>query len=221
MLHTFVSIDPNDVNFANVGFARGPLVCPAVEIETTDRSMTKKALIIVDLQNDYFPGGKWVLEGIEKAASNAARLIMAAREAGIPVIHVRHESTSTDAPFFVAGTPGANTHDLVRPAAPEPIVLKHSANSFKDTDLAELLNRHGVEEVTICGAMSQMCIDATTRAAADIGYACTVVHDACAARGVVFDGVEVTAQQVHTAFMGSLGFGYAKIIGTDEYLTTQ
>lgn len=179
--------------------------------------MSKKALVIVDLQNDYFPNGKWVLDGIEAASANAARLIAASREAGVPVVHVHHES-GADAPFFNPGTEGAEINGSVKPADGEETVLKHAPNGFKDTKLEAILRRGDIEQLTICGAMSQMCIDATTRAAADLGFACTVIHDACAARATAFDGVDVPAQQVHAAFMASLGFGYAKVVSTDEYL---
>ena len=106
--------------------------------------MSKKALVIVDLQNDYFPNGKWVLDGIEAASANAARLIAASRQAGIPVVHVRHES-GADAPFFNPGTSGAKIHGSVKPADDEEVVLKHAANSFKDTDLEHILRRGDIE----------------------------------------------------------------------------
>ncbi len=182
--------------------------------------MTKEALLIVDLQNDYFPDGKWVLSGIEAASTNAARLLAAHRDAGKDIIHVRHESQSPDAPFFHAGTLGAEIHPSVAPSGDEAVVVKHAANSFRDTGLENLLKEKGIDQLTICGAMSQMCVDATTRAAADLGFACTVVHDACAARDTAFNGVDVPAAQVHAAFMSSLGFGYARVVGTDDFLSS-
>ena len=98
------------------------------------------------------------------------------------------------------------------------MVLKHQVNSFRETDLKELLDRHGVEEVVICGAMSHMCVDAGTRAASDLGYKCIVVHDACATRDQEFEGKVVPAADVHAAFMAALQFGYAKLVSTEEYL---
>lgn len=180
--------------------------------------MTKRALVVVDIQNDYFPAGKWPLSGIEAAADNAARLIASARAAGDLVIHIRHEFATDDAPFFTPGSEGAQVHPKARNLAGEHVALKHQVNAFRGTDLKETLDRNGVTEVVICGAMSHMCIDAAARAASDFGYQVTVVHDACATRDLEFDGVHATAAEVHAAFMAALGFAYATLRSTDEYL---
>jgi len=181
--------------------------------------MPKRALVLIDIQNDYFPGGKWTLRGIESAADNAARVLAAARAAGDLVVHVRHEFPTTDAPFFAPGSDGAQIHPKVTNREGEPVVLKHHVNAFRETDLKAILDRHGVEEVVICGAMSHMCVDAGTRAASDLGYRCVVVHDACATRDQEFEGAVVPAAQVHAAFMTALKFGYAASVSTEEYLS--
>ncbi len=180
--------------------------------------MPKRALVLIDVQNDYFPGGKWPLSGIESAADNAARLLEAARAADDLVVHVRHEFPTADAPFFAPGSDGAKTHPKVRGLDGEPAVLKHHVNAFRETDLEAILDRHGIEEVVVCGAMSHMCVDAGARAASDLGYACVVVHDACATRDQEFEGTVVPAADVHAAFMAALRFGYAKLVSTEEYL---
>lgn len=180
--------------------------------------MPKRALVLIDIQNDYFPGGRWTLAGIDSAADNAAKLLAAARKAGDLVVHVRHEFPSADAPFFTPGSSGSQIHAKVRSLDHEPVVLKQHVNAFRETDLKSLLDQHGIGEVVICGAMSHMCVDAGTRAASDLGYKCIVVHDACATRDQEFAGTVVPAAQVHTAFMAALQFGYATLISTDEYL---
>lgn len=183
--------------------------------------MSKRALVLIDVQRDYFPGGKWPLVGIESAAENAAKVLAAARAAGDLVIHVRHEFPTADAPFFTPGSEGSEIHPQVRARDGEPEVLKHHVNAFRETDLKEILDRHGIEEVVICGAMSHMCVDAGVRAAGDLGYRCVVVHDACATRDQEFQGTVVPAHEVHAAFMAALEFGYAKLVSTDEYLAAQ
>jgi nicotinamidase-related amidase len=183
--------------------------------------MRKRALVLIDIQNDYFPGGKWALSGIESAADNAARLLAATRAAGDLVVHVPHEFPAADAPFFAAGSAGAQTHPKVKGLDGEPVVLKRHVNAFRDTDLQAILDRNGVEEVVICGAMSHMCVDAGARAASDLGYRCVVVHDACATRDQEFEGVVVPAAQVHAAFMAALKFGYAASVSTEEHLANK
>jgi nicotinamidase-related amidase len=180
--------------------------------------MAKHALIIVDLQNDYFPGGRFSLVGVETAAKNSARLLDAARKRKDLVVHVRHEFPSTDAPFFAPGSEGAQIHPMVINSSGEDVVLKNKINSFRDTDLKNILDRNGITDVIVAGAMSHMCVDGITRAAVDYGYKATVVHDAVATRDLEFNGVKVPAAQVHAAFMAALGFAYATMTSTDDFL---
>jgi nicotinamidase-related amidase len=180
--------------------------------------MSKQALIIIDIQNDYFPGGKWTLDGADKAADNAARLLAEARQKGDLVVHVRHEFESADAPFFAPGTQGSAIHSKVAPKAGETVVLKHKVNAFLGTDLKQTLDQHQVKAVTIVGSMSHMCIDAASRAAADFGYDVTVAHDACATLPLEFEGKQVPAAHVQDSAMAALAFAYAKVVKTDELL---
>lgn len=181
--------------------------------------MSKRALLLIDIQNDYFPQGRWEVAGMESAARHAARLLGTFRKSGESVIHIRHENPMPEAPFFVSGSEGARTHDSVLPQEGEPVVLKHRANSFRDTNLKELLDERDITDLVICGAMSHMCIDAATRAGADLGYTITVIHDACASRDLEFGGTVVPAAQAHAAFMSALGFAYAKVLSADEFLS--
>ena len=180
--------------------------------------MSKRAVVVVDLQNDYWPTGKWPLANIEQAAANAARVIEKARADGDIVIHVRHEFASADAPFFIAGTEGAAINPAVEPNQGEPTVVKNYPNAFRETELKQLLDEKGVREVVVVGAMSHMCIAATGRAATDFGYDTVVVHDACATRDVEFDGMTVPASQGHSSSMSSLSFASGKVVGASEYI---
>jgi len=179
---------------------------------------SKQALIIVDIQNDYFPGGKWTLSGIDAAADNAARLLAAARASGDLVVHIRHEFPTADAPFFAPGSTGVEIHSKVKNRENEHVIVKNHINSFRETKLKDVLDHNGIRDVVICGAMSHMCIDGITRAANDYGYNCIVIHDACASRDLEFNGVKVPAEYAHAAFMAALEFGYAKTISTHDFL---
>ncbi|MCE0744697.1 cysteine hydrolase [Acetobacter sicerae] len=181
--------------------------------------MTNEALIIVDLQNDYFPGGRWPLVGIEDAAANARLVLNRFREKEMAVVHIRHEFPADNAPFFAPGSHGAQINELVLPNDGEPVVLKHHPNAFRDTNLRTLLDGQGIRKLTILGAMSHVCIDATVRAAVDFGYDVTVVHDAIATRDLEFEGTTVPARQVHAAYMTALAFAYAQVVSTGDYLS--
>lgn len=178
----------------------------------------KQGLILVDIQNDYFAGGRMELAGMERAALNAQAVLRRLRDAQTPVFHVWHVSNRPGSTFFLPGTAGVEIHELVAPRDGEPVIEKHFPNSFRETALPGLLEGGGIEEVVICGAMSHMCIDATTRAAFDFGYRCVVVHDACARRDVQFGGETIEAAKVHAAFMAALAGTYAQVISTCEFM---
>ncbi|MBV4483765.1 cysteine hydrolase family protein [Pseudomonas khavaziana] len=183
--------------------------------------MAKQALILIDIQNDYFPQGKWPLDGVEAAADKAAQVLQAFRQAGDAVIHVRHEFEGADAPFFTPGSEGAHLHAKVLNEGDEPVVLKHFVNAFRQTNLRTLLEQRSITEVVVVGSMSHMCVDAVVRAAADLGYKVTVIHDACATRDQEFNGQVIPAAQVQGAYMAALAFGYAGVVSADEFLKAQ
>jgi len=99
--------------------------------------MSQQALIVVDLQNDYFKGGRWTLSRIEQATDNAIAALEAARRSGDFVVHVRHEFLGEDAPFFAAGSDGAQTHHSVAPVAGEEVMTKNHVNAFRETNLGD------------------------------------------------------------------------------------
>lgn len=183
------------------------------------RIMTKRATIVVDLQKEYLATGNLPLVGLDAALANAIRIIEAARTKGELLVHVRHEEADADAPVFNSRSDGVNFIPAVAAKEGERVIVKNYPNSFRDTQLKQLLDKHGVTDLVVIGAMSHMCIDATSRAAADFGYPVTVVHDACATMNLEFEGSTVPAAQVHAAFMAALGSGYAEITTTDIFLS--
>lgn len=180
--------------------------------------MKKRGLIVVDLQKEYLPTGKLPLSGIESAVANAVRVIADARDKGWPIFHIRHEFVNGEAPVFIPGSEGVEIQPAVAPAEGEPVIVKNYVNAFRDTDLRQQLGAHDVDEVVIVGAMSHMCIDAAVRAAADMGYLVTVLHDACATLDLEFQGMTVPAAHVQAAMMAAFEFGYGAVTSTDEYL---
>lgn len=176
------------------------------------------ALLIVDIQKDYFSGGRMELVGADTASEQARRILAFFRERKLPVFHVQHVSTRADAAFFLPDTEGVSIHDSVAPLSDEIVIRKHFPNSFRDTGLQEILQGKGIQTLVICGMMSHMCIDATVRAAFDHGYTCIVVHDACATRALSFSGVDIPAQHVHGAYMAALSAVYAKVLSADEVI---
>jgi nicotinamidase-related amidase len=175
-----------------------------------------RALVIVDIQQDYFPGGAHPLEGPEAAAQAARRLLESFRGAGDPVVHVRHVWDEDEATFMRPGTAGVEFHPEVAPLAAETVITKEHPNGFRETVLEQELRALGVETLVVCGMMTSMCVDATVRAAVDLGFETTVAHDACATCDLEFDGKSVPAAAVHAAFLAALADGYAAVLSTDE-----
>ena len=175
-----------------------------------------QALILIDIQNDYFPGGNMELCGSEAAANSAAQLLDAFRRAKRPVFHVQHISLAPTATFFLPGTPGALIHKSVAPHADETVVEKHFPNSFRDTTLLGLLKAQGIAGIVLAGMMTHMCVDTTTRAAFDLGFSCSLAHDACATRDLEHNGKTVCAADVQTAYMAALGQVFAQVRSTRE-----
>ena len=171
----------------------------------------KPALILIDIQNDYFPGGKMELEGSPEASLQAAKLLAAFRSKGLPLVHIQHVSNRPGASFFLPDSEGVMIHASVAPRAGETVLQKNFPNSFRGTPLLEQLRALGADHLVIAGMMTHMCVDATTRAAFDLGFFCSLAHDACATRALAFGEQRVPAAQVHAAFVAALAGLYAKV----------
>lgn len=179
----------------------------------------KTALLLIDIQNDYFPGGKMPLEGVISACFSAKELLAVFRERGLPVIHVKHLSTREGAKYFLPGTEGVEIHPIVQPHSRETLIAKHFPNCFRDTGLLSHLRELQVEHLVITGMMTHMCIDATVRAAFDLGFSCTVIGDACATKDLEFKDVEVPAEFVQAAFLSALQGTYADVRDLRDFIT--
>jgi nicotinamidase-related amidase len=179
----------------------------------------KQALLLIDIQNDYFPAGSMPLVGSAEAALRAGELLARFRKRQFPIVHIQHISARKGATFFLPGTDGAAIHEEVRPLPGETVITKHFPNSFRETRLLSLLSDLQVSRLVVCGMMTHMCVDATVRAAFDYGFSCTVIADACATRSLDFNGAEVSAFHVHAAFLAALGAVYAKVTDTREFLS--
>ncbi len=178
----------------------------------------KTALLLIDIQNDYFPGGKMELEGSLEAGQRARQLLARFRERGLPLVHIQHVALRTGSTFFLPGTEGVEIHEDVRPLAGETVLQKHYPNGFRDTRLLEHLRNEGIERLIIAGMMTHMCVDATTRAAYDHGFNCLIAQDACATKTLSHNGQVVPAGQVHVAFLAALNGTYGRVMTAEQIL---
>jgi nicotinamidase-related amidase len=139
-----------------------------------------KALLVIDLQNDYFPGGKFPLWNTAAILESIEQAIARANAQGVPVIHVQHIARGGLAPFFNEGTSGADIHPRILAAAPgAPVVVKEFADSFEQTNLEETLTTLGVTDLLVCGMMTQNCVTHTAISKAAEKYNVTILPDCC------------------------------------------
>jgi len=178
----------------------------------------RTTLLLIDIQNDYFAGGRMELEDSLGASEKARNVLTLFREKDLPLAHIQHTSARPGASFLIAGTEGVEIHGNVKPRPGELVIEKHLPNSFRDTSLLDHLRSWNTHHVVIAGMMTHMCVDATTRAAFDHGLQCTVLHDACATRTLSFNNEIVPAKYVQAAFLAALDKVYAKVMSTDEFI---
>ena len=177
----------------------------------------KTALLLIDIQNDYFPGGNGELENPRAAAAEAFKLLEFFRKQKRPTIHIQHVAVRPGAATFLPDTNGVKIHPIIAPRVDETVIIKHFPNSFRETGLLEHLQGLAIERLVICGMMTHMCVDATVRAAADLGYPVLLAADACATRALTHAGIEVPAKYVHAAFLAALE-SYGQVMETEEIL---
>ena len=175
-------------------------------------------LLIIDIQKDYFERGRMPLVEPLAASEIAGELLRLFRLRNMPVFHVHHVSTRSNASFFLPGTDGIIPDPLVAPAEGEEVIIKHHPNSFLDTELNKKLTEHNVKNLIIVGMMTHMCIDSTTRAASDLGFNCNVIYDGCTTRDLAVADHTISSNNVHDAFMAALDGTFAKVMKFSEFL---
>ncbi len=177
----------------------------------------KTALILIDFQKDYFPGGKHPLVDALEAAKNAYMLLQCLREHNGYHVHTQHISKEPGATFFLSGDRGTDIHDSVAHFEGEPIVYKHTPNAFLNTELLALLKGQGIERLVICGMATHLAVEATARAASDLGFQVIVAEDACATRDLTHGDTTIPADQVHKTSMATLK-SYGKVMKSEAIL---
>jgi nicotinamidase-related amidase len=175
----------------------------------------KTTLILIDIQNDYFPNGLMELEGSLEAAAQARHLLTIFRTHHWSTIHIQHISTRPDATFFLPDTDGVCLHESIKPIPEELVLEKHFPNAFRETALLETLKKWDTERLVICGMMTHMCVDATVRAAADLGFPVLLAGNACASRALSYGETKVPALHVQGAFLAALR-SYAQVLTASE-----
>jgi nicotinamidase-related amidase len=176
------------------------------------------ALLIIDVQNDYFANGAMELVNSDQASLNTSQIINKFRSENLPVIYIQHFAIRPGSTFLLPNTKGAEIHENVKPLEHEKVIPKHFPNSFRETELLQYLKSINVTNLVICGMMTHMCVDTSVRAAKDYGFDCTLIGDACATKDLIYNGQTVKANEVHNSFLAALSYFFATVITTEQYL---
>lgn len=180
----------------------------------------KKALLIIDVQNDYFENGKCELHRPDYALNAIKAILKYFRENNEPVYFIQHISSKGVA-FFEPDTAGVQIHRDITPLKQEQIIVKHYPNSFFQTTLQQKLEEAGITELVICGMMTHMCIDTTVRAANELGYQITLLSDACATKDLEWNHLLISADDIQAVYLASLNREFADVQTSKDYLKKQ
>ncbi|MET9145533.1 isochorismatase family protein [Streptomyces sp. NPDC058319] len=184
-------------------------------LDDTPASLADATLILVDYQNTYV-GGVMELTGWRPALDSAAALLARARQAGATVIHVVHDGGPGSA-YDIREEIGA-IHPSVAPAEGEAVVVKQAPNAFVGTELGDLVDAAGHQDVVVIGFMTHMCVQFTAEGAFLRGNRPTVVADACATRPLPSGGTLLDAGQIHAAALATVGDLYGVVVASGEEL---
>lgn len=166
------------------------------------------ALILVDIQMFYFPGGMAELKNPVQASERAKDLLQFFREKNMMVVHVKHKVNKE-----------GDFHANVAPVEGEKVIEKTTPSSFYGTNLDAILKENNIENVVVIGMQTHMCLEATARAAHDLDYNCIVAEDACTTRDLVFEDYTVNAKDVHYSTLATLNRTYAKVLTVEGFIT--
>jgi nicotinamidase-related amidase len=178
----------------------------------------KEALLVIDIQNDYFENGAMELQNANDALNNIKKVIEEFRKQKKDIVYIQHISLDPKIGVFLPNTHGAEIHDSIKPLSDEKIVVKHFPNSFRGTDLQKHLQEKHIEKLIITGMMTQNCVDSTTRCAKDLGYECVVLSDTCATTNLPLNGEIISAENINKSFLVAFTLYYAEVKSTKEYL---
>ena len=183
--------------------------------------MSKRALIVIDVQNEYFDGGALRIThpSPTESLANIGRAMDKATERGVPTVVVRHTEPDPDAGMFREGSDAWLLRPEVDERPRDHLVEKSLPGSFTDTDLSDILASNAIDTVAIVGYMTHMCVDTTAREAAHRGLSVEILSDATGTLALETSGGSATGEELHRSTLVAQGQFFADILPTDEWLS--
>ena len=181
---------------------------------------TNQALIVIDVQNEYFEGGKMPITYPENSFNTIKEAMRAARNNNIPVVLIQHTETWEHADSFRPGTRQHEIHPEVLEIGGDVTFEKHKPSSFHETGLDAYLKEHNIDTITICGYMTQMCCDTTARQGAHMGYQVNFLSDATGTLSFTNAAGSISAKDLHEATLITQAFAFSRVMTTGEWIDT-
>lgn len=185
---------------------------------TPQLTANQTAVIVIDIQNEYFAGGKMPIPDGMKALQNSKRLVEFAHKHGMLVFFVRHEGAA-DGPLFAKGSRFAEFHKDLQPGKNDRVITKATPSSFVGTDLKQQLDSLGIKQLIVTGLMTHMCVSSTARDAVPLGYSVIIPEDATATRDLAtWDNKVVDHKVLQQSALTGVADVFAEIKTTDAVL---
>jgi len=182
-----------------------------------NNSMKKRALLVIDVQNEYFTG-KLPVSYPANSFENILKVIDYSDKVNIPVVIVQHSSIIPEKTTFIKGSDEWELHDKIKEVNFQHYVEKNMPSSFVGTDLQEWLDTNGIDTVVISGYMTQMCCDTTARYAKHLGYNVEFLSDATGTLSIENKGGKVSAEELHRSILVAQAMGFSEVLSSDEWM---
>jgi nicotinamidase-related amidase len=177
----------------------------------------KEALLVIDVQNEYFTG-KLPVTHPAGSLENILKAMDWAHAGHVPVVVIQHTSTAPEAATFRKEMPGWELHDEIKRRHADVIIEKTMPGSFTGTSLESWLQQRGISMVTIAGYMTQMCCDTTARQAFHRKYAVNFLSDATGTLSISNHAGSISAADLHRAILITQQQRFARVMSTDEWI---
>lgn len=177
----------------------------------------KRALLVIDVQNEYFTG-KLPVTYPEGSFENIIKVMDFANENNIPVLLIQHTNPGKDSATFKKGTEEHRIHDEVLKRGYAKIIEKKLPGSFTGTELESWLKENDIDTLVISGYMTQMCCDTTARQAIHIGFNVEFLSDATGTLDISNSAGEISAEELHKAILITQAMRFSKVMSTEGWI---
>ncbi|HEY3992378.1 MAG TPA: cysteine hydrolase family protein [Ktedonobacteraceae bacterium] len=178
----------------------------------------RRALLVIDVQNEYFTG-KLPVSYPQGSLEQIIRAMNAAHEANTPIVLIQHSAPQADSATFRRGSNAWELHPSITQQPHAVLIEKTLPGSFTGTQLEAWLRERDIETVVISGYMTQMCCDTTARQALHLGFGVEFLSDATGTLAFQNSAGAVTAEELHRAILVTQQIRFSEVLSTQQWIT--